>query len=177
MPLIANASFGEGPKMLGFFQSAFGAGVVLMSTILSLSKIANYEKNLLFISISIIGIVYLAIPHFGMMTSPATIPYLSAFFIFGTCIIAAYVSFKTLIQKSINNDFSGRVFAVAGSIGNGSIPAAMIAYGFLFENFGIHKILITSGAILVVLSAVSYFIFQGKLSLIINTIKNAIAKS
>ncbi len=177
MPLIANSQFSDGPKMLGFFQGAFGAGVVLTSIALSVSKVSEYEKKLLFISISIIGLLYVAIPHLGAMSGHTSISYLSIFFIFGACLISAYISFKTLIQKSIHNEFSGRVFAIASTIGNGSIPAAMIVYGFLFENFPIHGILIVSGAILIVLSIVSYFIYHKKISLTIKTVRNASAKS
>ncbi len=55
----------------------------------------------------------------------------------------------------------GRVFGVVGSIGNGSIPAAMIIYGFLLDRFSFNHLLLISGLVLLPLSLISYVLFQG----------------
>jgi drug/metabolite transporter superfamily protein YnfA len=81
-------------------------------------------------------------------------------FLFGSCIICAGISFKTLLQKSIDNRFAGRVFAVAGSIGNASIPGAMIIYGFLLEKYDFQGLLLASGLILMPLSIISFMLYK-----------------
>lgn len=176
MPLVAEASFTDGARALGFFQSAFGAGVVFVSAFLSFSKISGHEKNMLFLSVSLVGILYILLTVFGDSGVNQTILFVTAFFIFGGCIIAAYVSFKTLIQKSIENEFSGRVFALAGTIGNGSIPLAMIIYGILFDKFEIHIILITTGILLTSLSIISYLFYNRKLTILKKQLRHAFTK-
>ncbi len=83
-------------------------------------------------------------------------------FLFGCCIICASISFKTLLQKSIDNQFAGRVFAVAGSVGNASIPGAMIVYGVLLEKYDFQGVLMMSGLILMPLSIVSFMLYKEK---------------
>jgi len=66
------------------------------------------------------------------------------------------------LQKRIDNQFAGRVFAVAGSIGNASIPAAMILYGFLLEKYDFLNLLMISGLILMLLSMISFVLYKEK---------------
>ena len=55
------------------------------------------------------------------------------------------VSFKTLLQIYTKNAFRGRVFAAASTIGNASIPAAMIVFGLLLEYIEFSSLLPASG--------------------------------
>jgi hypothetical protein len=80
--------------------------------------------------------------------------------LFGCCIICAGISFKTLLQKKVDNNFAGRVFAVVGSVGNSSIPGAMIVYGFLMKKYEFQDLLMISGLVLVPLSIISFFLYK-----------------
>ena len=88
--------------------------------------------------------------------------FLAMIFLFGCCIICASISFKTLLQNSIDNKFAGRVFAVAGSVGNASIPGAMIIYGFLLEKYDYQALLMVSGLVLMALSIISLILYKEK---------------
>ena len=120
------------------------------------------EKTALFTSVFIIGQLFVTASFFKGSDIVLFPLFLVMIFLFGCCIICAAISFKTLLQKSIDNKFSGRVFAVAGSVGNASIPGAMIIYGFLLEKFKFEGLLMVSGLVLMPLSIISCMLYKEK---------------
>ena len=162
MPVMANIISGDGAKTLGFFQTAFGLGAILMAVFLSVRTISGKEKMTLFGSVFIIGMIFLATGFIKGRESLMISLYLFMIFLFGCCIICAGVSFRTLLQKRMDNEYAGRVFAVAGAIGNGSIPGAMILYGVLLEHYPFQGLLMVSGLALMPLSIMSFILFKEK---------------
>ena len=162
MPVMANIISGDGAKTLGFFQSAFGLGTILMAVFLSVRTISGNEKATLFGSVFIIGMIFLATGLINGKENLMISLYLFMIFLFGCCIICAGVSFRTLLQKRMDNEYAGRVFAVAGAIGNGSIPGAMILYGVLLEHYPFQGLLMVSGLALMPLSIMSFILFKEK---------------
>ena len=160
MPVIANAISDDGARNLGFFQTAFGVGTIIMAVILSIKNISGKEKFTLFGSVFLIGVLYIAASFFAGNEAVITGLYLIMIFLFGCCIICAGISFKTLLQKKVDNSFAGRVFAVVGSVGNASIPAAMMAYGFLLEIYDFQDLLMISGLVLIPLSIISFILYK-----------------
>ena len=160
MPVIANALSDDGARNLGFFQTAFGVGTIMTAVILSVKDISGKEKFTLFGSIFLIGLLYIAGSFFTGSEAVVTGLYLTMIFLFGCCIICAAISFKTLLQKKVDNNFAGRVFAVAGSVGNSSIPGAMILYGFLLETYAFRDLLMISGLLLIPLSILSFALYK-----------------
>ena len=160
MPVIANAISDDGARSLGFFQTAFGVGTIIMAVILSIKNISGKEKFTLFGSVFLIGVLYIAASFFAGNEAVITGLYLIMIFLFGCCIICAGISFKTLLQKKVDNSFAGRVFAVVGSVGNASIPGAMIVYGFLLEIYDFQDLLMISGLVLIPLSIISFILYK-----------------
>jgi len=160
MPVIANAISNDGAKNLGFFQTAFGVGTIIMAVILSIKNISGKENFTLFGSVFLIGVLYIAASFFAGSEAVITGLYLIMIFLFGCCIIGAGISFKTLLQKKVDTSFAGRVFAVVGSVGNASIPGAMMAYGFLLEIYDFQNLLMISGLVLIPLSIISFILYK-----------------
>jgi len=160
MPVIANAISEDGARNLGFFQAAFGAGTIIMAVVLSIKTISGIEKFTLFGSIFLIGVLYIAASFFTGNETILVGLYLIMIFLFGCGIICAGISFKTLLQKKVDNSFAGRVFAVVGSVGNSSIPGAMIVYGFLMEKYDFQNLLMISGLVLIPLSIISFILYK-----------------
>lgn len=160
MPVIANAISDHGARNLGFFQTAFGIGTITMAMILSIKNISGKEKFTLFGSVFLIGVLYIAASLFYGNEVVITGLYLIMIFLFGCCIICAGISFKTLLQKRVDNSFAGRVFAVVGSVGNASIPGAMMVYGFLLEIYDFQDLLMISGFALIPLSIISSILYK-----------------
>ena len=160
LPVMADTVSLEGARTLGFFQTAFGLGTLIMAVFLSIRTISGREKASLFSSVFIIGLLFLGT---GMVNPGEMISfYLFMIFLFGCCIICAGISFRTLLQKGVDNAFAGRVFAVAGSIGNAAIPSAMIIYGVLLERYSFQGLLMVSGLVLMLLSMVSFVLYKEK---------------
>jgi MFS transporter, DHA3 family, macrolide efflux protein len=161
IPVIAMSFKENGPQALGIFHASFGFGTILITFVLSIKAISWDEGKVLFASVFLIGIILL------LMTLPETFligsvfVYLPLFVLLGCSIILAGVSFKTLLQKSVDNKFAGRVFAIAGSIGNSSIPLAMIVFGYLLEFFSLHNLLYLCGLVLLPLSIIAYKLYKG----------------
>ncbi len=162
MPVMANLISEDGPKTLGFFQTAFGLGTILMAFFLSIRTISGKEKATLFTSVFLIGLIFVITSLINEKENMTAGFYIFMIFLFGCCIICAGISFRTLLQKAMDNEFAGRVFAVAGTIGNGSIPGAMILYGVLLEQFPFQGLLMVSGMALMPLSIMSFVLFKEK---------------
>jgi MFS family permease len=160
MPVIADAISQNGVKTLGFFHAVFGFGTIFMAVVLSMNDISGKEKTTLFISVFVIGLLYVAASYFQGNATILIILFLGMIFLFGCCIICASVSFRTLLQKNISNNFSGRVFAVAGSVGNAAIPGAMIIYGILLEKVAFQGLLFGSGLVLMLLSIILLMLYK-----------------
>ena len=160
MPVIAHTISKDGAKSLGFFQAAFGLGTIIMAGVLTIMSISGKERSTLFGSIFLIGLIFVLASFFNGNETIVIPLFLSMIFLFGCCIICAGISFRTLLQKRIDNNFAGRVFAVAGSIGNASIPGAMIIYGFLLEKYNFQGLLMVSGLVLMPLSIISFMLYK-----------------
>ena len=162
MPVIADAVSPDGARTFGFFQAAFGFGAIVMAVVLSIKSVYGNEKNVLFTSVFFIGLLYVSAAFFKGNQTVLLFLFLAMIFLFGCCIICASISFKTLLQKSIDNKFAGRVFAVAGSVGNAAIPGAMIIYGILLEKYDYPILLMVSGLVLMALSIISFILYKEK---------------
>ncbi len=161
IPVIALAFKDNGPQTLGFLHTSFGLGTILITFSLSIKRLVFNESKTLFASIFAIGIIFISIGIAQMFFSKTIFVYLPLFIFLGGAIILAGVSFKTVIQKNVDNEFAGRVFSIASSIGNSSIPLAMIVAGFLLEIISLYNLLYVSGLVLLPLSLISYKIYKG----------------
>ncbi len=160
MPVIAHRITGDGPKALGIFQAALAGGIMAMSLLLSRMSIAGKEKTALFSSVAAMGVVQIATWYVARSSEMAMIGFSVCFFLWGCAMIRAAISFKTLLQTYAENRFGGRVFAAASTIGNASIPAAMIVFGLLLEDIDSSTLLPVSGLTLTGLGLISYALFQ-----------------
>jgi len=116
MPVIADRISGDGPKILGFFQAAFGIGTVLMALIIGMGKSPGRgvfkEKFVLFASTFFIGGMF--VTSFFIQGTPATVAgsFIFCLFSMGCALLLASVSFKTLLQKNMDNQYAGRIFGL-----------------------------------------------------------------
>ena len=160
MPVIAAGIAGDGAKILGLFQASLGAGCIMTALVLSRVDISGKERFTLFGGVSVIGGLYMAGSLINTGQTVAATLFCGMIFFFGASIILAGVSFKTLLQKKIDNRFAGRVFALAGTVGNGAVPGAMIIYGMLLEKVDVTALLLVSGLILMVMSGLAMKLYR-----------------
>jgi MFS family permease len=162
MPVIADRMSKDGPRTLGFFQAAFGSGTIVMALILSITSGLSKEKVALFASTFFIGGVFVA--SFFIQGSGTTLQggFILCLFFMGCALILASVSFKSLLQKNMDNRYAGRIFAIAGSLGNVATPGAMILYGLLLDQFDFHGLLLFTGLLLMFTSLLSFMLYKEK---------------
>jgi MFS family permease len=165
MPVIADRIF-AGPRTLGFFQAAFGSGTIVMAVVIGmgggLGNGLSKERLALFASTFFIGTVFVASFFIQGSLIIMTGGFILCFFSMGCALILASISFKTLLQKKMDNRYAGRIFALAGSLGNAAIPGAMILYGVLLDQFDFPGLLLFTGLLLMLTSLISFILYKEK---------------
>ena len=162
MAMIADGIGGNGPNSLGLFHAGLGGGTLAGAVVLSRLPITEKPETALFSSVTAMGIIQMP-ALFLPETGPAAVAgYTACFFLWGGAMIRAAISFKTLLQTAAGDAFSGRVFALASTVGNGSIPAAMISFGLLGEFIPVEILLPVSGLVLSGLGLTAFTIFSGR---------------
>ena len=159
IPVIADNLPGSGPANMGYIQTAFGAGAVIMALVLSWFSIRGREAFALFAAVALIGI-FLSLIGLSGLPTPYMILYLVLFLLISASIILAATSFQSLIQADTAPAMTGRVFGVVSSVGNFSIPFAMLVYGFLLEYSDSHLLLGLSGLMIILVTALSSLLYR-----------------
>jgi MFS family permease len=156
IPVLADLLPGEGARNLGYIQTAFGVGAVVMAFIISIHNIAKKEVRFLFGSVFLVGAGYVSVAVLLLSGIFIVVPFLLIFLLTGSFIILAGTCFRTILQTGIDDRMAGRVFGVVSSVGNGSIPFAMMVYGFLLTVVPVHHLVLVSGLLLLPLSIIFY---------------------
>ena len=156
MPVIADRISEDGPRTLGLFHAALGGGFLAMSLLLSRLSVAGKEKAALFSSVVAMGIVQMLTWFVARTGELAVLGFAVCIFLWGAAVVRASVSYRTLLQTYAENEFGGRVFAAASTIGDATVPAAMIVFGLLLDHIAFSSLLLVSGLALAGLGLISY---------------------
>jgi len=156
IPVLATNLSGDGAKNMGFIQTCFGLGTVIAAFIISIRKINNKESLFLFGSVFFIGVVLLVISGLHILGIRNVFPFLAFFLAIGGLIIFAGTSFRSILQKQVDDMMMGRVFGFVSSVGNISIPLATLIYGILMEYLSHNVLLAASGLLLMPISILAY---------------------
>ena len=163
IPLLAVDLNGSEAENIGFIQTCFGLGSVAAALFISIRNIDRREALILFGSIFLIGMTLLSIGGMHMSGIKLLMPYLVIFPVVGGLIIFAGTSFRTLIQKEARDEMVGRVFGLVSSVGNISIPLAMLVFGALMEYLPLNIILTASGFALLPTSVIAFSMYRATL--------------
>ena len=156
IPVLATDLNGGGAQNIGLIQTCFGLGAVLAALFISLRNLKAREALVLFGSVFLIGLSLLIISGMHLGGLRIVIPFLFVFLAVGGLIIFAGTSFRSMIQKEVEDRMMGRVFGLVSSVGNISIPLAMLIFGLLMESVPHSILLAASGFTLLPLSMISY---------------------
>lgn len=164
IPIFATDLKGGGAENIGFIQTCFGLGTVLAALFITLRKIDNKEVTFLFGSVFLIGLFLLMISGIHMSGIRTIMPFLVFFLAIGGFVIFAGTSFRSILQKEVDDMMMGRVFGFVSSVGNISIPLAILIFGVLMEYVRHNVLLATSGFILMPTSILTYHKYMETLS-------------
>jgi len=156
VPVLATNLSGGGAENIGLIQTCIGLGTVLAALFISLRNIKTRQALILFGSVFCIGLSLLVISGMHLSGIRTVIPFLLVFLAVGGLIIFAGTSFRSMIQKEVEDRMMGRVFGLVSSVGNISIPLAMLICGILMEYVPYSIILAASGFTLLPLSLICH---------------------
>jgi hypothetical protein len=152
---------GNGAENLGYLQTFFGLGVVAAPLLLSIRKRKSREEMFVFWGITAAGLIYLACGIFLRLGTGGIFPYLIVFMLLSAAIIVISTNYQTIVQKDTAADMSGRVFSAMNSLGDSSIPVAMLVMGILLDNLPAY-VLIGSYGLIIVLFGILLFCIYGR---------------
>lgn len=136
----------------GLTEGAFAVGMLLLSIYLTMRKEVKYP--LLVSKRGILGMGAIM----GSVAIPLLIPmhynfmfgyYAFIMFSFGATIIIVNTPMQVMMQKMIDDDYKGRVFAILETMSMALMPLGVVIYGFLYDIFPAQWILIVSSLILI----------------------------
>lgn len=164
IPILATNLNGNGAENIGFIQTFFGLGMVITALILSIRNIAGKEVHFLFGSVFLIGLFLLIISAIHLTGIRIILPYLIFFLAIGGFVIFAGTSFRSILQKEVDETMMGRVFGFVSSVGNITIPLATLIFGILMEYIHYNLVMATSGFILLPTCILAYSKLIGTLA-------------
>lgn len=139
----------------GFTQGAFSLGMLLMSVYFSARKEVKFP-----LIVSKRGIVGLG-AIIGFIALPLLLPmvywtmfgyYLVLMFCFGILIITVNTPLHVMFQKTIDDDYKGRVFSIVETMSMALTPLGMVIYGVLYDIFPAQWVLLLSAAMLIIIT-------------------------
>jgi MFS transporter, DHA3 family, macrolide efflux protein len=135
----------------GFTEGAFAVGMLLLSIYLSVRKEVKFPllvaKRGIIIMGAIMGVT--ALPLLISMKYNLMFGYFILLeFVLGACIVFVNTPTQVMMQKQIADEFKGRVFSIVETFAMALSPLGMIIYGFLYDVFPAHLVLILSSGLL-----------------------------
>lgn len=136
----------------GFTEAAFAIGMLLTSIYMSSRKEFKYPLLISKRGILVLGIMLAAI------TVPLLLPisymqmlifYIALMFIQGVMIIFINTPMQVYFQKTIDDDYKGRVFSLLETFAIALMPIGMVLFGVLFDVFPPEPIFLISAVVLI----------------------------
>ncbi|NWN98236.1 MAG: MFS transporter [Bacillus sp. (in: Bacteria)] len=134
----------------GILEGAFAVGMLLLSVYLTIRKEIKYP--LITTKYGIIGLALVI----GGIAVPLLVPFsYQAMFVFYLILMLAIGSFLTIIntpigvmmQKSVDDDFKGRVISILETMAQVLMPLGTVVYGFLYDWVAAEWVLFISAGI------------------------------
>lgn len=161
LPFIINNVLKLSSKYLGIIQSAFPLGLIIGAVFVEkVSKRFPYKKLLIMMNLVIaIGIFFTGIPvlPFRIIKEPVDllIYYSVIMFIMGIAMSFIDVPIISILQKSISDEYRGRVLSLTFSLVKIALPLAFIFSGILIKILPIYMLQVIGSSILIISSIVS----------------------
>lgn len=136
----------------GILEGAFAVGMLLLSVYLTIRKEIKYP--LITAKYGIIGLALVI----GGIALPLLVPFsYQAMFVFYLILMLAIGSFLTIIntpigvmmQKSVDDDFKGRVISILETMAQVLMPLGTVIYGFLYDWVAAEWVLFISAGIII----------------------------
>ncbi len=146
MPVLANALSGDGARNLGYIESAFGVGILASALLIRTLKPKGSREAWMFGGLVALGAMQLASGLLAGLGMQLVFPYLAAFFLLSASVIVISTNYTVILQQTIDNAMAGRVFGIVGSVGNFTLPLAVLLFGCILRQETLGIVTIACGA-------------------------------
>lgn len=137
----------------GLTEGAFAVGMLLMSVYLSVRKEVKYPLLVSKWGIVTMGLIMASVALPLLVSLPYMalfIFYATVMFAFGLVMILVNTPIQVMMQKRVDDDYKGRVFAILETMAMALMPLGTVLYGFLYDLLPAEWILMVSAAVLIV---------------------------
>ncbi|KMJ57462.1 permease [Bacillus sp. LL01] len=141
----------------GFTQGALSLGMLLMSIYFSARKEVRFPLLVSKWGIVCIGAVMgaISLPLILSMGYWAVFTYyMILMFCFGSLIIIINTPLQVMFQKTIDDEYKGRVFSIIETMSMALTPLGMVIYGILYDLFPGEWILLLSAGMLIIVTLI-----------------------
>jgi MFS family permease len=159
IPVLANRLNGNGAQNLGYIETSYGLGVIAAAFLLNVFSISRKEEKTMFGGVSDLGLIFIAFAVLAGFGIKSNIPYYVVFLLISLTVIIISTAYQTILQKNVENTMAGRVFGIIGSIGNLTLPAATLVFGFLMDRYRIEKLTGICGAAIISISVLLFIVY------------------
>lgn len=139
-PLLAAGPLHAGAQGYGALEAAFPAGMVAGLAAVSARPGLARRGTTLYLAATGVGaaLVGLALVH-------SLVPALACALAGGVLLAVPNVAFPTLLQRRVPPDMQGRVFSLAGGLGQGLVPVAQAVAGLAAQAFTVTVVTLGGG--------------------------------
>lgn len=155
LPLLVSDHFGAGALQLGWLNIAFGIGVLIGGIVLSVW--GGFKRRILTALVGLLGLGA-AILSLGLAPAGAFAIAIVAMFALGAMIPMTSGPLRATLQATVAKDVQGRVFSLLGSLESAAIPLGLLVVGAFAELFGVRTLYLLSGATILVVGMVAFFV-------------------
>ncbi len=152
VPMLAKGLSGSGITNLGLLEMMVGAGMIAGSLLFGLQKRRTVGGHWLFGAMTVMGSSFLIIGAGLGNKVTAVGPFMVLMTLIGGSIAVASIYWTAILQSNVPNEMAGRVFSIAVTLGNTTLPVAYGLYGGLLSFAPIAVVLGTSGVGLILIT-------------------------
>lgn len=154
MPFLAKSLTGNGLSNLGYLEATLGLGLLLGALVLHQKKVQNLKNITLFLALLAMGVCFISLGSFSLLQIKILFPYAATVLFLGATAATASIYWRSLLQISVPNEIAGRIFSIAVTIADTTLPLAMVVFGLLLSNWAIGQLLLFAGLSLVTISGI-----------------------
>lgn len=137
----------------GITESAFAVGMLVFSLYLAVRKEVKYPLILAKWGIVGLGGIFIAMCLPLIITFSSNFVFVYYFvlnFLLGSAVILINTPISVMMQKTIAEEYKGRIFAIMETIATALIPLGTLVYGGLYDWLPAQWVMGTSGLVLIV---------------------------
>jgi MFS family permease len=160
LPILARELSKDSIQVFGSLQMMLGIGMLMGAISIQLFGKKELNDKNLFTYIAALGVFFVSIAITKSMTGTLLVCYLIILLFIGATIAYAAVYWQSILQVNTSHDMAGRVFSISSMVGNISLPLSYGLFGVLLKFISIVKIMIFSGAALIIISMILMYFYN-----------------